>query len=171
MTDPNSHTWTYTYNANGYRTKKRDPLGNKATYSYDVIPEASRGRLQALRRVTIEVAGLLGPAAGGLITANRLYNGAEKDGSVIAKLERAVRFTCGDQRRLSEEERRRRNRQHRDSAFELRARPSQHAEQAEERARHDREPEREGEQVPGRECPVRDRVGRVRLVRRAAVLA
>jgi|SRR5690242_11715347 len=30
------------------------------------------------------------PGAGGLITANRLYNTVEKDGSVIAKLERAV---------------------------------------------------------------------------------
>ncbi|HVY58765.1 MAG TPA: tripartite tricarboxylate transporter substrate-binding protein [Xanthobacteraceae bacterium] len=30
------------------------------------------------------------PGAGGLITANRIYNTAEKDGSVIAKLERAV---------------------------------------------------------------------------------
>ena len=30
------------------------------------------------------------PGAGGLITANRLYNGAEKDGTVIAKIERAV---------------------------------------------------------------------------------
>jgi tripartite-type tricarboxylate transporter receptor subunit TctC len=30
------------------------------------------------------------PGAGGLITANRLYNTSEKDGSVIAKLERAV---------------------------------------------------------------------------------
>ncbi len=30
------------------------------------------------------------PGAGGLITGNRLYNSAEKDGSVIAKFERAV---------------------------------------------------------------------------------
>ena len=30
------------------------------------------------------------PGAGGLVTANRLYNVAEKDGSVLAKLERAV---------------------------------------------------------------------------------
>src|SRR6202043_454601 len=30
------------------------------------------------------------PGAGGLITANKLYNSAEKDGSVLAKLERAV---------------------------------------------------------------------------------
>jgi tripartite-type tricarboxylate transporter receptor subunit TctC len=30
------------------------------------------------------------PGAGGLITANRLYHGADKDGSVLAKLERAV---------------------------------------------------------------------------------
>jgi tripartite-type tricarboxylate transporter receptor subunit TctC len=30
------------------------------------------------------------PGAGGLITANRLYNNAEKDGSVLAKFERAV---------------------------------------------------------------------------------
>ncbi len=42
--------------------------GSKATYSYDVIPEESRGRLQALRRVTTESAGLLGPAIGGLLT-------------------------------------------------------------------------------------------------------
>ena len=30
------------------------------------------------------------PGAGGLVTANRIYNGAERDGSVITKLERAV---------------------------------------------------------------------------------
>ena len=30
------------------------------------------------------------PGAGGLVTANKLYNSAEKDGSVIAKFERAV---------------------------------------------------------------------------------
>ena len=42
--------------------------GSKATYSYDVIPEEARGRLQALRRVTIEVAGLFGPLVGGLVT-------------------------------------------------------------------------------------------------------
>jgi tripartite-type tricarboxylate transporter receptor subunit TctC len=30
------------------------------------------------------------PGSGGLVTANRLYNSAEKDGSVIAKIERAV---------------------------------------------------------------------------------
>ncbi len=30
------------------------------------------------------------PGAGGLITANRIYNSAEKDGTVIAKIERAV---------------------------------------------------------------------------------
>jgi tripartite-type tricarboxylate transporter receptor subunit TctC len=30
------------------------------------------------------------PGAGGLVTANRIYHGAEHDGSVIAKLERAV---------------------------------------------------------------------------------
>jgi tripartite-type tricarboxylate transporter receptor subunit TctC len=30
------------------------------------------------------------PGSGGLVTANRLYNAAEKDGSVIAKIERAV---------------------------------------------------------------------------------
>jgi tripartite-type tricarboxylate transporter receptor subunit TctC len=30
------------------------------------------------------------PGSGGLVSANRLYNSAEKDGSVIAKLERAV---------------------------------------------------------------------------------
>jgi len=30
------------------------------------------------------------PGAGGLITANKLYNSAEKDGSVLAKFERAV---------------------------------------------------------------------------------
>jgi tripartite-type tricarboxylate transporter receptor subunit TctC len=30
------------------------------------------------------------PGAGGLVLANRLYHGAEKDGSVLAKLERAV---------------------------------------------------------------------------------
>src|SRR6266852_1574789 len=30
------------------------------------------------------------PGAGGLVTANRIYHGAEKDGTVLAKLERAV---------------------------------------------------------------------------------
>ena len=30
------------------------------------------------------------PGSGGLVTANRLYNNAEKDGSVVAKIERAV---------------------------------------------------------------------------------
>src|SRR5262249_21642233 len=30
------------------------------------------------------------PGAGGLVTANRIYNGSERDGSVLAKLERAV---------------------------------------------------------------------------------
>ena len=42
--------------------------GSKATYSYDVIPEEARGRLQALRRVTIEGAGLFGPMTAGLVT-------------------------------------------------------------------------------------------------------
>ena len=30
------------------------------------------------------------PGAGGLVTANRIYNTAEKDGTVLAKIERAV---------------------------------------------------------------------------------
>jgi len=30
------------------------------------------------------------PGGGGLVTANRIYNGAERDGSVLAKIERAV---------------------------------------------------------------------------------
>jgi hypothetical protein len=30
------------------------------------------------------------PGAGGLVTANRVYNGSERDGSVLTKLERAV---------------------------------------------------------------------------------
>lgn len=41
--------------------------GSKATYSYDVIPEQARGRLQALRRMTTEAAGLFGPMGAGLL--------------------------------------------------------------------------------------------------------
>ncbi len=41
--------------------------GSKATYSYDVIPEHARGRLQALRRILGESGGLLGPFLGGII--------------------------------------------------------------------------------------------------------
>jgi MFS family permease len=43
-------------------------LGSLATYSYDVIPAGSRGRLQALRRGVGDLGGLVGPALGGVIT-------------------------------------------------------------------------------------------------------
>ncbi len=41
--------------------------GSKATYSYDVIPESARGRLQALRRTVGEVGGISGPLVSGFI--------------------------------------------------------------------------------------------------------
>lgn len=42
-------------------------LGTMATYTYDVIPEHARGRLQTLRRLVADGGALLGPALGGLI--------------------------------------------------------------------------------------------------------
>jgi MFS family permease len=42
-------------------------LGTMATWTYDVIPEHSRARLQALRRVFADVGAILGPAIGGVI--------------------------------------------------------------------------------------------------------
>jgi MFS family permease len=42
-------------------------LGSVATSTYDVIPAAARGRLQALRRTVSEVGGISGPLAGGVI--------------------------------------------------------------------------------------------------------
>ena len=42
-------------------------LGSVATSTYDVIPAAGRGRLQALRRTVAELGGVSGPAMGGLI--------------------------------------------------------------------------------------------------------
>ena len=42
-------------------------LGSVATSTYDVIPAAGRGRLQALRRTVAELGGVTGPAMGGLI--------------------------------------------------------------------------------------------------------
>jgi MFS family permease len=42
-------------------------LGSVATTTYDVVPQASRGQLQALRRTVGEVGGTLGPLLGGLI--------------------------------------------------------------------------------------------------------
>jgi MFS family permease len=42
-------------------------LGSMATYTYDVIPEHARARLQALRRFFGDIGAILGPAAGGLI--------------------------------------------------------------------------------------------------------
>jgi MFS family permease len=41
--------------------------GSKATYSYDVIPEHARGRLQAMRRTVGEVGALTGPILGGVV--------------------------------------------------------------------------------------------------------
>jgi MFS family permease len=38
-----------------------------ATYTYDVVPEHARARLQALRRVFADVGAIMGPALGGVI--------------------------------------------------------------------------------------------------------
>jgi MFS family permease len=38
-----------------------------ATYTYDVIPEHARARLQALRRLVGEIGGIAGPLVGGVI--------------------------------------------------------------------------------------------------------
>lgn len=43
-------------------------LGSLATSTYDVIPAAARGRLQALRRTIADVGGIGAPALGGLLT-------------------------------------------------------------------------------------------------------
>jgi MFS family permease len=42
-------------------------LGTMATYTYDVIPEHARARLQTLRRLFGEMGGIAGPLMGGLI--------------------------------------------------------------------------------------------------------
>jgi MFS transporter, DHA1 family, multidrug resistance protein len=42
-------------------------LGTMATYTYDVIPEQSRARLQAMRRLIGDVGGLSGPIVAGII--------------------------------------------------------------------------------------------------------
>jgi MFS family permease len=42
-------------------------LGTMATYTYDVIPEHARARLQTLRRLVGDVGGIMGPAIGGAI--------------------------------------------------------------------------------------------------------
>jgi MFS family permease len=42
-------------------------LGTMATYTYDVIPEHARARLQTLRRLLGDVGGIMGPALGGAI--------------------------------------------------------------------------------------------------------
>ena len=42
-------------------------LGTMATYTYDVIPEAARGRLQAMRRGLAEGGALGGPLIGGIV--------------------------------------------------------------------------------------------------------
>jgi MFS family permease len=42
-------------------------LGSMATYTYDIIPEHARARLQTLRRLIGDVGALLGPLMGGLI--------------------------------------------------------------------------------------------------------
>lgn len=42
-------------------------LGTMATWTYDVIPEHARARLQALRRVIADIGAFLGPGLGGLI--------------------------------------------------------------------------------------------------------
>jgi MFS family permease len=43
-------------------------LGTMATYTYDVIPEHARARLQALRRLFADVGALMGPVMGGAIS-------------------------------------------------------------------------------------------------------
>jgi MFS family permease len=43
-------------------------LGTMATYTYDVIPEHARARLQTLRRLFGEMGGISGPILGGLIS-------------------------------------------------------------------------------------------------------
>jgi len=43
-------------------------LGTMATYTYDVIPEHARARLQALRRLFADLGAIMGPVAGGAIT-------------------------------------------------------------------------------------------------------
>jgi MFS family permease len=42
-------------------------LGTMATWTYDVIPEHARARMQALRRVIADIGAFLGPALGGVI--------------------------------------------------------------------------------------------------------
>ncbi len=42
-------------------------LGSMSTYTYDVVPEHARGRLQTLRRSLAELGGITGPGIGGLI--------------------------------------------------------------------------------------------------------
>jgi MFS family permease len=42
-------------------------LGTMATWTYDVIPEHARARMQALRRVIADMGAFLGPALGGII--------------------------------------------------------------------------------------------------------
>jgi MFS family permease len=42
-------------------------LGSMTTYAYDIIPEGSRGRLQAMRRSIGELGGVSGPLFGGII--------------------------------------------------------------------------------------------------------
>lgn len=42
-------------------------LGSLSTFSYDIIPEHARGRLQAMRRLVGEFGALLGPLAGGVL--------------------------------------------------------------------------------------------------------
>lgn len=49
-------------------------LGSLTTYAYDIIPERSRGRLQAMRRSIGELGGVSGPLFGGII-ANTYHAG------------------------------------------------------------------------------------------------
>jgi RHS repeat-associated protein len=39
MTDPNGHTWTYTYDGQGDRASGTDPAGDKTSYTYNTIGE------------------------------------------------------------------------------------------------------------------------------------
>lgn len=81
--------------------------GSKATYSYDVIPEHARGRLQAMRRTVGEVGALTGPILGGVV-ADAINPGAAF--WVFAPLQIAATFlmvfvakeTMGRGRRLRE---------------------------------------------------------------------
>ncbi len=80
-------------------------LGSMSTYSYDVIPEHARGRLQALRRLVGELGALMGPLAGGLI-ADRYGAGAAFYSFVPLLLLAAVLLAFGARETLTRQTRR-----------------------------------------------------------------